>query len=240
MTLGLTGLGTAAEIRIGAGAAPSESIFKKITQPLAKSKNITIRLTSSGPLQAWKDLDAGKVDAAAAGLSIQDWTALMEADGYKVDPTKYLAQIIGVDAIKIFTNKDITIQALTKGQVKDIFSGTITNWKEVGGPDLPIVVVLGTKIQGTLSEFKKRVLGEDDYSASAVLVETAPDIKQRVVETPGAIGIGSKAQIDDLINAPRYPEPVRPITLLAKRENRSDDINTIVRFILGEGKQYIK
>ena len=37
-----------------------------------------------------------------------------------------------------------------------IFTGEITNWSQVGGPDMAIVVVLGTKIEGTLSEFKKK------------------------------------------------------------------------------------
>ena len=109
-------------------------------------------------MQAWKDLDAGKVDAAAAGLTFQDWAALMEQEGYKVEKGKYLAQVIGMDSIQIFTNKDVTVQSLNRDQVRGIFTGEITNWSQVGGPDMPIVVVLGTKIEGTLSEFKKRYL----------------------------------------------------------------------------------
>ena len=80
----------------------------------------------------------------------------MEQEGYKVEKGKYLAQVIGMDSIQIFTNKDVTVQNLNKGQVKGIFTGEITNWSQVGGPDMAIVVVLGTKIEGTLSEFKKK------------------------------------------------------------------------------------
>ena len=107
-------------------------------------------------MQAWKDLDAGIVDAAAAGLTFQDWAALMEQEGYKVEKGKYLAQVIGMDSIQIFTNKDVTVQSLNRDQVRGIFTGEITNWSQVGGPDMAIVVVLGTKIEGTLSEFKKK------------------------------------------------------------------------------------
>ena len=226
------------EIRIGAGAAPTENVFKKIAQPLAQAKGITLKLTSTGPVQAWKDLDAGKVDAAAAGLTFQDWAALMEQEGYKVEKGKYLAQVIGMDSIQIFTNKDVTVQSLNRDQVRGIFTGEITNWSQVGGPDMPIVVVLGTKIEGTLSEFKKKILDKTEYTKNVVQVETAADVKQKVIATSGAIGIGTKAQVDDSINVPRYPGPIRVITLLSKVGERHDSVKAMVQFILDEGKKY--
>lgn len=239
LIFGLVNSVMAEEVRVGAGAAPTENIFKKIAQPLTETKNITLKLSSTGPVQAWKDLDAGIVDAAAAGLAFQDWAALMEAEGYKVEKNDYTAQIIGMDSVKIFTNKDVPVQSLDKEQVKGIFTGEITNWSQVGGPDIPIVVVLGTKIEGTLSEFRKKILDQAEYIKNAVQVETASDIKQKVIATSGAIGIGTKAQVDDSVNAPRYPEPIRAITLITKVGERQDSVKTMVEFILGEGKQYL-
>lgn len=239
LIFGLVNSVMAEEVRVGAGAAPTENIFKKIAQPLTETKNITLKLSSTGPVQAWKDLDAGIVDAAAAGLAFQDWAALMEAEGYKFEKNDYTAQIIGMDSVKIFTNKDVPVQSLDKEQVKGIFTGEITNWSQVGGPDIPIVVVLGTKIEGTLSEFRKKILDQAEYIKNAVQVETASDIKQKVIATSGAIGIGTKAQVDDSVNAPRYPEPIRAITLITKVGERQDSVKTMVEFILGEGKQYL-
>lgn len=238
LALGGAGLAQAADIRIGGGAAPMENIFKRIAAPLEQETGITLRLSQEGPPQAWKNLDEGKVDAATAGMTIQDWADMMEASGYRVDRKQYIAQIIGMDSVKIYTNKDVEIPVMNKQQVKGIFSGTITNWKELGGPDLPIVVVLGTKIQGTMSEFKKKILEDSDYTDQAVEVETAADIKRTVIGTPGAIGIGTKAQIDDSVNAPRYPEPARAITLITK-VNRPAEIDKIVQYILGPGKQLV-
>ena len=62
------------------------------------------------------------MDAAAAGLTFQDWAALMEQEGYKVEKGKYLAQVIGMDSIQIFTNKDVTVQSLNRDQVRGIFT----------------------------------------------------------------------------------------------------------------------
>ncbi|MDO5675849.1 MAG: substrate-binding domain-containing protein [bacterium] len=229
----------AEELRVSGGAAPSEAVFKRIAQPLAQATGITLKLSSAGPVQAWKDLDAGAVDAAAAGITFQEWAALMESEGYKVEKGNYMAQIIGMDSIKIFTNKDVAIQRLDKEQVKGIFTGEITNWSQVGGPDMPIVVVLGTKIAGTLAEFKKKILGDAEYLKDAIQVETAADIKQKIIATSGAIGIGSKGQVDDSVNVPRYPEPTRIITLITKVGERQDTVKTMVQFIMGEGKQYL-
>ena len=142
-----------------------------------------------------------------------------------------------MDSVKIFTNKDVNVPVLNKQQVKGIFSGEITNWKAVGGPDLPIVVVLGTKIAGTMAEFKKKILDDSDYTDQAMEVETATDIKRAVIGTPGAIGIGTRAQIDDTVHAPRYPEPARAITLITKID-RPAAIDKIVQYILGPGKKH--
>ena len=230
----------AGDIRIGGGAAPMENIFKRIAAPLQEETGITLQLSSQGPVQAWKDLDAGSVDAAAGGVSFQDWFDMMEANGYRVKNRKeYIAQIIGMDSVKIYTNKGITIPVLNKEQVKGIFSGAVTNWKEVGGPDMPIVVVLGTKIPGTMSEFKKKIMDDKEYSPQAVEVATATDIKRTVTGTPGAIGIGARAQIDDSVHAPHYPAPTRVITLLTKVD-RPAEIDRVVQYILGPGRKILQ
>ena len=228
------------EITIGAGAAPTENIFKKIAGPLAKEKGITIHLVSSGPIQAWKDLDAGKVDAASGGMLIQDWQDMMQASGYAFTAGDYTSQIIGMDSIKIFTNKDVSLAVLTKKQVADIFSGEIQNWSELGGNDEPITLVLGTKIPGTMEEFKKKILVDKEYSSTAVMVGTIAEIKQKIVETPGAIGLGAQAQIDATVNVPHYPEVVRVITLLTKNKKDTPAVQEMINFILGDGRKYIK
>ena len=111
--------------------------------------------------------------------------------------------------------------------------------EEVGGPDMPIVVVLGTKIPGTMSEFKKKIMDDKEYSPQAVEVATATDIKRTVTGTPGAIGIGARAQIDDSVYAPHYPAPTRVITLLTKVD-RPAEIDRVVQYILGPGRKILQ
>ena len=65
----------------------------------------------------------------------------LKADG---DPLEQKA--IGRDALVFIVNEDNPVQSLTLQQLKDIYAGTITNWKDVGGSDMPIVVVDGNQV----------------------------------------------------------------------------------------------
>ena len=72
---------------------------------------------------------------------------------------------IGYDGIFVFAHKDNQIRDLSRSQLKKIFTGRITNWKEVGGRDAPIVVV--TEILGeqraTMLEFQKLIMDGETY-----------------------------------------------------------------------------
>jgi phosphate transport system substrate-binding protein len=74
-------------------------------------------------------------------------------------------QIIGYDAIAIFVHDKNPIQNLSKDQVKGIFTGEITNWKELGGGDADIVVVTEIKAgdRATIQEFKKMALDGAEF-----------------------------------------------------------------------------
>lgn len=61
----------------------------------------------------------------------------------------------------IVVSKSLGIDSLTKDQIKDIFSGKVTNWKEVGGPDKEIFLIHRTPGSGTRATFEKTILGGD-------------------------------------------------------------------------------
>ena len=74
---------SAEELRIGAGAAPTENILKPIKAAFEKASGLTLSTISNGPKQAFVELDKGTVDAASAGLAIDDWWALLKKEGGK-------------------------------------------------------------------------------------------------------------------------------------------------------------
>jgi len=235
---GVVGTALAEEVKIGTGAAATENIFNKIKGPM-EATGVTLNVISGGPEQALKDLDAGTIDAAVAGMTFPDWMAMMEKGGYAIpDKTVYKNRVIGKDIIKVLTNKDVTVTALSTEQLAAVFTGKAKNWSEVGGPSLPIVVIVGSKIPGTQTVFQKQAMSGAPYTKDAVEGTTADDLKTRVIATSGAVSLGAMAQIDATINAPTIPEFGRPITLVTKGAPTAG-VQKMLDFIAGPGQALI-
>lgn len=204
-------------LKIGAGAAPTENVLKPAEVAFEKAYGLDLSIISSGPKQAFLDLDRGTVDAAAAGLSFDDWMALLKKEGVDVADSKaYQAVIIGKDKVIVIVHKDNPVAKLSKEQLTDVFSGKITNWKDVGGKDAPILVVWGGLTQGTNSMFVKHIMGGAKPTDEVIAATTAEDIRHNVASNPEAIGIGPQAILNQTIRSPETPEVARKITLITK------------------------
>lgn len=231
---------SAEELKIGAGAAPTENILKPCKEKFEKTTGIQLVIIASGPKVALNDLDRGAVDAAAAGLSLDDWLALMKKEGSPVsDPAGLVANPIGKDRIVVLTNKENPVKSLSKDQLKGIFSGETASWKEVGGPDLPILVVWGKLIPGTNSMFTAKIMDGKPVTKEVLDATTADDVRQNVLANPSAVGIGPAAIADGSVNAPAIPEVARTITLITKGQP-SAKVRKLLDFIKGEGQKYVK
>lgn len=230
----------AEEIKVGAGAAPTENVLKPISAPFEKATGIRLSVIANGPKNALSDLDRGSVDAAAAGLSFQDWMALMKKEGAEVkDPSAYHSTVIGKDRIVVLTHKDNPVKELTKEQLKGIFTGKIDNWKAVGGTDSPIIVVWGKLIPGTNSMFTKNMLDGEAVLNDVLETTTAAEIKVNVAANPPAIGIGPAAIVDGSVNVPRTPEISRDIVLVTKGAP-SPKVRKLIDFITGGGQKHVR
>ena len=101
---------------------------------------------------------------------------------------------VALDALVFFTHPDISIPGLSVDQLQDIYKGKLTNWKQVGGPDLPIVpFARDPKASNSLNE----VLGlEAGQIASRVqFIRDTTEAIRKVASTPGGISFGSNAVI---------------------------------------------
>ncbi|WP_341368026.1 phosphate ABC transporter substrate-binding/OmpA family protein [Yoonia sp. BS5-3] len=107
--------------------------------------------------------------------------------GNMVSPSQ--EHIVAVDSLVLVTNPANPIESLTAEQVRQIYSGQITNWSAVGGPNLPITVVSRAEGSGTRAVFEDRIFGESVAAlpAGAVIVSTNSDASQVVNTTEGAI-----------------------------------------------------
>jgi len=118
------------------------------------------------------------------------------------DEKKGISEIeIGKEGIVIGVNNKNNISDLTIEQIKGIFNGDIKNWKELGGPDLPIHVITREEGSGTRSAFESIVMGTTEIKSDAIVQSSTESVKQSVASDPGAIGFISLAHMSDDVKA---------------------------------------
>jgi phosphate transport system substrate-binding protein len=100
--------------------------------------------------------------------------------------------LIGHDALGVFVAEAIPVRSVTRGQLKGIFTGAARSWRELGGPDAPVVAVTEVKTggRGTVQELKRIALGGAEYGPT-VEYEDAPDCLVHVARDPVAVTAAS-------------------------------------------------
>ena len=171
--------------------------------------NISVRGGGSGVGVA--ALQNGTVQIANSSRPIKS-KEISACKAKGVDPRAY---VIANDAIAIVVHKGNAVQNLSIKQIKDIYTGMITNWKQVGGPSLPIVVVSRDVASGTFEVFNEKALGGAKVAASAQLLASNNAVVTAVSTTPGAIGYAGLGYITDGVKVVKV-ENVTPSETTAK------------------------
>ncbi|CAM4476499.1 phosphate ABC transporter substrate-binding protein [Paenibacillus tarimensis] len=138
-----------------------------------------------------------------ADIGACDWDASTDVPGFK----KFTGQIANKVAVIPFAavvNSNVKVDNLTTKQLQDIFSGKVTNWKDVGGSDAEIVVVNRSFGSGTRVNFQLKALDGSDFMSKGSNykeVKSSGDMKTAVESTPNAIGYMDLAYVTSKMKA---------------------------------------
>lgn len=108
--------------------------------------------------------------------------------------------IVAIDGIAVVTDKNNSVADVTKQQLADIYTGKITNWKDLGGKDEAIVVIGRESASGTRGAFEE-ILGIEDKCKYSNELDSTGAVLAKVASTSGAIGYVSLDVVDDTVNA---------------------------------------
>jgi phosphate transport system substrate-binding protein len=164
---------------------------------MEKDKKASITVIGGGSGVGLAALIDGTCDIAQASRPIAN-KETRQAKQKGVNPVE---TTIGKDALTVIVHPTNPVNQLTIQQIGDIFTGKITNWKAVGGPDTPIVVYSRESSSGTYTFFREHVLQNKEYAASALLAPATGAIVQSVSQTDGAIGYIGMAYLADQVKA---------------------------------------
>lgn len=178
------------------GSTSMADVCNALTEKfMEKNPDVNATVGGNGSGEAPTAVDSG---TAQIGLLSRE---LKESE----NPGNYNVYQIGLDGIAIVVNPENGVSELTVEQIGKIYTGEITNWKELGGADLAIVANGREAASGTRGAFEEivKVGGEDivDRCQYANEYNSTGALKQAVAGNPGAIGYVSLSSVDDTVKA---------------------------------------
>ncbi len=149
-----------------------------------------IQVTGGGSGVGFAALQNRQTDLANASRKIKATEELNCIKAFGKRPTEYQ---VALDGLSVYVNADNPLRALTVDQLALIFTGQLKNWKDVGGPDVPITVYSRENSSGTYEFFKAHVLKGRDFAASAQTMPGTAAVLQAVAKDKTGIGYGGAA-----------------------------------------------
>ena len=149
-----------------------------------------IQVTGGGTGTGFAALQSQTTDLCDASRKIKPAELQKCLVAFNARPTEYK---VALDGLSVYVNPENSLKELTLDQLKDIFTGKVKNWKEVGGADAPITVYSRENSSGTYEFFKEHVLKGQDFAASAQTMPGTAAIVQAVVKDKNGIGYGGAA-----------------------------------------------
>ncbi|MGL4669692.1 MAG: phosphate ABC transporter substrate-binding protein [Methanobacteriaceae archaeon] len=226
------------------GSTSVQPVAEKLVEEYKKSNpDVKINVQGGGSSVGIKSANDGTADIGTSSKEL------------KTNESKGLTTYeLGNDGIVVAVNKQNTISSLSNDQLKDIFSGKITNWKELGGSDSKINLITREEGSGTLDAFQNIVMGKDTKIKEDATVQSSTEaVKQSVVQDPNAIGFVSFAHMSDDVKAISINgvapseatisdgtyELQRPFLFIVKGEAK-EDVKAFIDWVMGpEGSKIL-
>ena len=174
---------------------PIAKAFAEYYKNIDKSVNITVSESGSG--NGAKSLINGTCDIADMSrfMKNKEFKAAVAKDVYPV------AHVVALDGLPILVHPSNPVKNLTVEQVRNIYLGKITNWKEVGGPDKKIVTISRDTNSGTYETFNKLVMKKQKIASGCEYVGSNGAVRGRVQSTKAAIGYAGLGFVDKTVKA---------------------------------------
>lgn len=130
-----------------------------------------------------------------------------------------------IDGVAVAVNPANGVSGLTKAQVKDIFAGAVTNWKDVGGDDAPITLYVREDGSGTRETFEERALDKGTSAPSANVVNSNGAMKTALSQDRNAIGYVGIGHLDESVKGLAIDG------MVPSQDNAADGSYTVTRLL---------
>ena len=162
-----------------------------------------VQVTGGGSGIGIAALINGTTDVANASRPMKEAEKAKVRDRFNILPAE---TAVARDGLAVYVQESNPIEQLTLGQLRSIYTGDVKNWKDVGGPDAPIILYSRENSSGTYVFFKDNVLMGDDFAATAQTLPGTAAVVNAVAKEKFGIGYGGAA----------YAKGVKEVKLVGK------------------------
>lgn len=148
----------ASDVRLNGATTVVNFVVTPLKAEVEKSTGHTLVVVGNATGRGLVDLVDGKCDAAMVSEPLYIAVEAAAVAGRSVDPLKLVLSLVKTDEIVFVVNKANSVTKLSWAQIRDIHTGKISNWKDVGGKDAPIVVYSDALTGGTRAMIKHIVM----------------------------------------------------------------------------------
>jgi phosphate transport system substrate-binding protein len=176
----------AKNLRIVPLATPNEKLIQGDLPSLGKT--VEVAIAAHGSSTGFKSLLNGDADIWASSRPVKDKEVSAAKDFSDLQEPES-EHVLGIDGLAIVVNPRNNISQLSKEQLGLIYSGQVTNWSELGGPNVSISLFARDENSGTWDSFKNMVLGKRyQLSEAAQRFESSENLVRNVLQNEGGIG----------------------------------------------------
>ncbi len=172
-----------------AGSTSMEKLCEALSESfMADNPGVTVTVEYTGSGAGLESLAAGSVDIGNASRGLKDEE---KANGL-------VENIVAIDGIAVITEKNNSVTDISAETLSKIYTGELTNWSDLGGADMPIVVIGREAGSGTRDAFEE-LLEIEDCCKYAQELDSTGAVLAKVASTPGAIGYVSLDVVDSSV-----------------------------------------
>ena len=228
------------------GSTSVGPLMEKIQEKYEEeNNNITLEIQQNGSGAGIKDVISGISEIGMSSRELKD-----------EEKTSVQGTTVAYDGIALLVNPNNPVKNISLDDVRKIYTGEITNWKELGGKDSPIVVVSREEGSGTRDAFQEIVgYKSEELKKDATISDGSGAVKTTVAGNKNAIGFASFEYIDNTVSALSVNdvEPTaenvkagqykisRPFILVTKEDTLTEEGQKLIDFVLSnEGQQIVE
>lgn len=211
----------AGTVRLNGATTVQNVVVKPTLAAVEKATGHTLQVVGNATGKGLVDLVSGAADAAMVSEPLEIAVEAAAAAGKQIDPKTLQFAVVKKDEIVFTVHASNPVKKLSFEQIRDIHTGKIANWKDVGGKDLPIVVYSDATTGGTRAMVKKIVLGGVEYGANVKAQTSVKRAAELVAgDEAGIAGVGKGFVVEGkaaIVAAPKIERPLGFVTIGAPK-----------------------